>query len=136
MEVAEQIAQITSTESGSLNPLHEVREQAKVDALVSIMAGRGWCGAPVVADDENAITGVHRIAAVTRLRSQHGIDVPIPRVQIADLCALYSVDWTAHLQDWAEPLADTVAYDWYDAVRTVIDTLPAEVIDYLGLDVN
>lgn len=48
-------------------PLHEVRDEAKLEALIASMIVNGWQGRPVLAIDcgdyLQALTGSHRIAA-------------------------------------------------------------------------
>lgn len=49
-------------------PLHEVTDEAKVEAIVESMRANGWIGRPILVDDEDAnemraFTGTHRLAA-------------------------------------------------------------------------
>lgn len=125
---AQDIAEHTETKPFGLDPLHEVTDRAKVAILVKDMAVHGWTGPPIVADGEQAYTGVHRIAAVTLLANSDGIEVQIPRVQISDLCALYDVDWAA--------LTDDCNGDRYEAATSLHSLLPVAVLEYLGYDVD
>jgi len=125
---AARIAEITEVSHGGLNPLHDVTDRAKVASLAADMAERGWQGPPLVVDGENALTGTHRIAAVRALRNTEGIRVAVPRVEIADLCAAYGLDWAA--------LRDQHDGDSYWAAAALRDVLPPETVDYLGFDVD
>lgn len=49
-------------------PLHEVTDEAKVEAIAESMRKNGWFGRPILVEDEDAsetqaFTGTHRIAA-------------------------------------------------------------------------
>lgn len=126
---AHQISAITETRSHGLDPLHEPNNTAKVAELAASMKTNGWQGAPIVAAGEQALTGSHRIAAVSHLWNRDGIDVEIPRVEIADLCELYGLHWTTILMD--EHDGDT-----YQAASALRELLPREVVGYLGYDVD
>lgn len=127
--IAEQIATITDTARGSFNTLHEVTDRAKVVTLAHDMIERGWQGAPIVVDSENAFTGVHRIAAVAYALREEGEEIETPFVEISDLCELYGVDWSALLLDEHDG-------DAYTAAAALRYALPREVVDYLGYDVD
>lgn len=107
-------------------PLHEAQDHDKAAALKADMLERGWQGPPIVADNELAVTGSHRLAARSRA-SNEGVDVEMPMVQLSDVCTEFSVDWDAHCSDHP---------DWYEAVCTIDTKLPREVVDYLGLDAH
>ena len=126
--VADVMRDLTAVPGGVPNPPHEVTNQVKLNDLVEDMASRGWVGPPVVVHGEWALTGSHRIAAVVELWNNHGVDVPIPRVDIQEVCAAYGVDWDYSLDGWCG--------DRYEAAREVADRLPADVVDYLGLDLH
>lgn len=128
-EVAEQIARITYLAPGTMaEPLNGVVDHDKLAVLVDDMAERGWQGAPIVVDGDNAFTGSHRIAAAVKLWNEHAIDVQIPRVEITDLCELYDLNWDAILEDHEG--------SFYDAAASLRFALPREVVDYLGYDVD
>lgn len=49
-------------------PLHEVTDEAKVEAIAESMRANGWVGRPILVEDEDAnetqaFTGTHRLAA-------------------------------------------------------------------------
>jgi len=126
------LTEITDTATGTFTPLHEVTDPAKVDALAAAMAEHGWQGPPIVSQGGsggNALTGVHRLAAVDRLWNEEGVEVRIDHVDVGELCERYGVDWTALLMD--EHDGDT-----YQAAAALRDLLPAEVRAYLGFDVD
>ena len=111
----------------TLTPLHGVIDGAKVDRLEVDMLERGWGGPPVVADGEQAVTGSHRLAARKRAWSDHGADIEMPVVGISDLCEEFGIDWV--------DLVDKEVY-LYEAVVAVVDRLPTDVVDYLGMDAH
>jgi len=72
------VAERTTLETRSIEPLHGVMDQSKLEALIVSMDRDGWVGDDllVVAIDEcphQAITGSHRYAAAAAL----GIEVPV-----------------------------------------------------------
>lgn len=134
--MVERIDEITEfLENGTPNPLHEVMDVAKRDALAADMEACGWAGSPIVVDGDNALTGSHRIAAAELCKTE-GINVPIPCVEVADLCALYGLDWATKVTEWEEALPGPFARPWYEAAAEVKRLLPAEVVEYLGYDVD
>jgi hypothetical protein len=127
--VAGQIGDLIELNStGSPHPLHHVVDTDKLVVLMADMRVRGWHGAPIVVDGDDACTGSHRIAACVKLWNDEGIDIGIPQVEITDVASLYGVDWDAHRQECGD--------SWYEAVRTISDRLPAAVVEYLGLDAH
>lgn len=122
ISIEQRIEQITETRSGGIDPAHGVMERGKVAALTASMEQHGWQGAPVVVDGESAVTGSHRLMAANE------VWIDVPRVQLAEVCDLFGVDWAAHREDCGG--------DWHEAVVTVDQILPREVVDYLGLDMH
>jgi len=116
------VADLIEIESGSPTPPHDPTDLGKVERLAADMAARGWQGPPVVVDGDWALTGSHRIAAHMLLWDRDGIDVRIPRVQIGDLVTAAGWDWQADVADWDM------------AIRELSLGLPADLVDYLGLD--
>lgn len=130
---AEIVDDLADTTSGLPEPLHSAEDAAKVMRLADDMAANGWQGAPLVVDGEQAITGSHRIAALAALVNGQGIEVHAPRVQISDVFAAAGLDWSAHL---AEHGADAGYWQWYEAAAAAGHVLPAELVEYLGLDAH
>lgn len=126
--IEEAIESITETRSFGVDQLHEIYDPTKVAALMDSMEATGWQGVPIVVDGEQALTGSHRIAAVDRLWNREGIEVPIPRVEISDLCELYGIDWNTVRREYDG--------DTYQAAASLRTELPREVVDYLGFDVD
>jgi hypothetical protein len=129
--VAEQIGALTDTCTGVFTPLHDSLDQDKVAELAADMAEHGWRGAPLVTEggaNGKAYTGSHRIAAVVHLWNDHGVEVPIPYINITELCSTYGVDWAALLDEWVG--------DTYQAAAALRFDLPREVVEYLGFDVD
>lgn len=123
---------LTEIETSIPDPLHEVRDRTKVDALTASLTEHGWQGAPILVDGDQAITGAHRIAAVVRLRNSEGIQVRIPRVQVRDLCDQHGVSW----DDLLAEHGTGQGVDTYEAAVHLADVLPAATVDYLGLDAH
>lgn len=120
---AERITEITETCSGGLDPMHEAIDADKLMELIAAMEMHGWVGAPVVCHGEQALTGSHRMAA-----AREAGHVPVPRVDVSELCEAYGTDWDEVLAAHCD--------DWYWAAAALRDLLPREVVTYLGYDVN
>lgn len=118
---------ITETASFGVDPPHEVTDRAKLAALTEDMATHGWRGAPIVVDGEQALTGSHRIAAVVALWNTEGMEIPIPRVEISELCELVELDWPALAAEFE---------DRHEAAAALQLLLPRNVVEYLGYDVD
>lgn len=118
---------ITETASFGVDPPREVTDRAKLAALTADMATHGWRGAPIVVDGEQALTGSHRIAAVTALWNTEGMGIPIPRVEISELCEMVELDWLALVDEFT---------DRYEAAAALQLLLPRDVVEYLGYDVD
>lgn len=119
---------ITEIKSGGVDPLHEVTDQWKVAILVRDMAAHGWRGAPIVVAGEQALTGTHRLAAVDVLLCTESVEIPIPRIEIRDLCELYGIDWDVLLDENGDVT--------YRAAAELRSLLPRDVVEYLGYDVD
>lgn len=106
------------------HPIHEAHDKAKVGELVASMDEHGWQGAPLVAWDEQLLTGAHRFAAAYR------IDLPIPTVDVRDLFAAEGLDWDAVAE---EEDADMGNWDGLcNALNRLSETARAEY----GIDLN
>ncbi|WP_280389780.1 hypothetical protein [Nocardia wallacei] len=121
------IEEWTETRTGGIDPIHGVQDQAKYQRIMADLRENGWRGAPLVVDDTQALTGSHRFWAVHNLLHDEGIEIEIPRIDIADLCALFDVDWLAHRERFD---------DWIDAYIDIAEELPADVVAYLGMDMH
>lgn len=105
---------------------HDVTDWNKVATLADTMRHNGWTGAPIVVDHDQAITGVHRIAAIRQLWADD-ITIPLPVIDITDLCEAHGIDWA----EWVEEQGD-----WQDAVIRIADKLPPHIVATLGLDAH
>jgi hypothetical protein len=126
--VAERIDELTDLKTSGVAPLHGVYDAAKLDLLIAGMTTHGWRGAPIVVDGEQGLTGSHRIAAANHLWNRDGIEIPIPQVQVSELCASFDLSWGSVLEEYDG--------DTYWAAAALRDLLPREVVDYLGYDVD
>ncbi|MFC4128983.1 ParB N-terminal domain-containing protein [Nocardia rhizosphaerae] len=122
--VAERTEYLVETVTG-VNPVHEVQDHAKLAILTESMREHGWQGPPLVIDGDQAITGAHRFAAAENLRGD-GIDIRFPVVQVAALADEYGIGWPEIRAEHTE----------YDSYIELIDRLPADVVDYFGLDLH
>lgn len=106
-----------------LYPLHDVHDKAKVDRLYQSMIAEGWQGAPLVADCEQLITGVHRLAAWQRLDTYD--DPPV-------------IDIREIVPDYDTLVADYIdcGLDWYRALARIIDAMPQDISSAYGLDAH
>jgi hypothetical protein len=110
-----------------IHPRHEVRDEAHLGDLVMSLRDYGWQGPPIVVWGDVAFTGSHRLAAIAMLRTE-GVEIEIPTVDIANVCRVCDVDWDAHCQEWGHLT--------YDRDRMIAEKLPAEVVEYLSLDLH
>lgn len=120
-EILAQIQEWTETHEGGINPLHEVADQSKFEALKTSMDEDGWIGAPLVVDGDQALTGSHRYWAAIETFTE------IPRIDIADLCDVCDIDWDAHRAEYPDSI---------EAYIAIADVLPADVVAYLGMDLH
>lgn len=70
----------------SIRPLHEVRDESKLAALVDAMETSGWVGRPLLVVDEGggdyvALTGSHRLAAAQAVRMSSVPVVVVPQCE-------------------------------------------------------
>ncbi|WP_158088815.1 ParB N-terminal domain-containing protein [Thermoactinospora rubra] len=110
-------------------PLHEVRDEDKLDAIADDMRRRGWHGPPLVVmrDNLSSLTGVHRRAAAELAELEE-----IPGVELADLFEACGLDmWEIVVGD--ESLDDEVAHNDF---RRLLDYLPEDVREAYGLDMH
>jgi hypothetical protein len=129
--VAKRIDALAERATGIFNPPHNVVDRTKHAALMRDMTERGWHGPPLLVDGENAFTGSHRIAAVAGLWNIEGIEVAIPFVEVADLCEEFDVGWDVVEEDHVAGSGDMI-----DLSDRLAGLLPAEVVDYLGMDLH
>ncbi|MGV9679094.1 hypothetical protein ACWDSJ_27750 [Nocardia sp. NPDC003482] len=125
------IDRLTETTMSGLQPVHDATDTDKVRALAEDMRENGWRGAPLVAEGEQCLTGSHRLEAVRSL-SREGVDIPIPRIQVDDLCEAFGADWQALKDEY------DLQQGWgvVEAGRHLDEVLPPEVMEYLGLDLH
>lgn len=115
------IEEWTEVREGGIAPLHDALDADKLAVLVQDMNEAGWRGAPLVVDDDQAVTGSHRYWAALETGTE------IPRIDISDLCDLFDIDWIAHVEAFD---------DWIDRYIHIADRFPVEVRDYLGFDIH
>lgn len=94
----------------AINPIHEVRDQVKLEQLIASMENEGWTGRPVLAigtmEYAQALTGSHRIEAAHRI----GIDIPVLLIESGtDWTVDYSVDSEYDRMDLVHDLGDESA---------------------------
>ncbi|WP_215544872.1 hypothetical protein [Amycolatopsis sp. CA-230715] len=129
--MAERVNALAEHATGIFNAPHDVVDRGKLAALMRDMAERGWQGPPLLVDGENAFTGSHRIGAVSGLWNTECIEIVIPYVEAAELCAEFDVDWATLVEDNAADFGDIT-----DLSQRLAELLPAEVVDYLGMDLH
>ena len=106
-----------------LYPLHGVHDKAKVDRLYRNMLANGWQGTPLVADREQLITGVHRLAAWEQIDT-YGEP---PVIDIREIAP----DYDTQMADYMD-----CGLDWYEALVKIVDTMPQTVCEQYGLDIH
>lgn len=112
------------------SPLHEVRDDDKLDALAADMRQRGWHGSPLVVlpDYRLSLTGVHRRAAAEQAELEE-----IPGVRLEDIFEACDLDLWEIVND-DDDYANASAH--YDFSRIVAENLPEHVIEAYGLDMH
>ena len=97
---------------------NEVTDTGKLEALIASMQQDGWIGCPLVADNDQLLTGSHRWAAA----QEAGIEAPV--IDVRELV----VDW--------DMLIDETGYSYEVAIETVARELPAELKAEYGIDIH
>lgn len=123
------MTQTTALDPDTIQPLHEVTDEAKLAELAQSMRRDGWTGAPIVVATRewgpDACTGSHRIVAAR----EAGIDVPA--VELADLFAREGHNLNVELADY-----EAAGLSLYDLLVRIADYLPADVIAEHGIDAH
>ena len=78
-----------------METLHRVTDEAKVTRLAEAIEKNGWQGAPMVADGDLLLTGVHRYAA---LRQIDRIDL-METIDIRDIVEDYDAKMTELMEE-------------------------------------
>lgn len=107
---------------------HEVTDPTKVAHLIADIATYGWQGAPLVADGEMLLTGVHRSAALKELGWSRA-DIGEVTIDIRDIFAANGLDYDALREE--EGCNDE---DFEVSLPWVINHLPQAVIDRYGIE--
>jgi hypothetical protein len=79
---------LSKAEVRDIYPVHEVRDEAKYEAIKASMQAHGWQGRPILVVDcgeyYQALTGSHRLAAAASLDEEADEAFEIP-IAIADI---------------------------------------------------
>lgn len=111
----------------ALIPYHEVRDHSKVARLMDAMEQHGWQGPPIVVDSEQALTGVHRIAAWRALGRP---DFDIPTIELRDVFAEAGLDMDELHALWGHPTLDDPAFVQF------VNAIPKHIRAKYGLDIQ
>lgn len=98
---------------------HEIRDETKLAALVASMQADGWVGAPLVADNDQLLTGSHRWVAA----EMAGIEAPV--IDIREL-----------IEDWDVLIDETGLTNYQVAITEAVRDLPAAIITEYGIDIH
>jgi len=109
-----------------MDTLHEVTDKAKVKRLAADIEANGWQGAPMVADGDLLITGVHRYAALRELGMVAEVDDYI--IDIRDLVE----DYDAKIEE----LTTEDEMEWYEALIAIIGDMDKGTAEQYGLDAD
>jgi len=109
-----------------MDTLHEVRDTEKVQRLAADIEANGWQGAPMVADGDLLITGVHRYAALRELDLEHELDEHT--IDIRDLVE----DYDAKIEE----LTTEDEMEWYEALIAIIGGMDKGVAEQYGMDAD
>ncbi len=109
-----------------MDTYHEVKDEAKVQALMASMERDGWQGAPLVAEGDQLYTGVHRYTAAQRLG---WADYQIPTVDVREIWEALGRDFEAEVAEVIDDYADGSV-----CIAEMLGNLPQETKDYYGID--
>jgi len=109
-----------------MDTLHEVRDTAKVERIAKSIEENGWTGAPMVADGDLLITGVHRYAALRELDLEAELDEHT--IDIRDLVE----DYDAKIEAMMEEDGD----EWYEALVRIISEMDKATAEQYGMDAD
>lgn len=110
-----------------LIPYHEVRDHKKVAQLMDAMKLRGWQGPPIVVEGDQALTGVHRLAAWRALGFP---DFDIPTIELHDVFTEAGLDMDKLDALWGHPTIDDPAF------VQLINEIPPHIRAKYGLDIH
>jgi len=116
----------TETQEQEMETLHEVRDTAKVERIAKSIEENGWIGAPMVADGDQLITGVHRYAALRQLDLEHEL-------------AEHTIDIRDLVEDYDAKIEEMMTEDemeWYEALVTIIGEMDTETAEQYGMDAD
>ena len=109
-----------------MDTLHEVRDTKKVKRIAKSIEENGWIGAPMVADGDLLITGVHRYAALRQLDLEH---------ELAD----HIIDIRGLVEDYDARIEEMMTEDdmeWYEAMKAIVAELDEDTQTEYGLDAD
>ena len=117
-----------SVRANPVTPMHEVRDEAKLQSIIASMESTGWTGRPVLVFDDaegqyKAITGSHRIAAAKAV----GIEIPVAIISDDD-CAIVidELDYASDDYDREKVLRDAGLIEAADIMAAEIEANEAE----------
>ncbi len=110
----------------TIYPPHEVRDKSKFNRIVNyIIKNKGWGDMPpiVVAGDNEALTGSHRLAAVQHIREEHPTLYPkIPYVEFPDeIFKTYNWEEIAGMGD--DDIADMLIKEGYPEIAILFEDI-------------
>mgnify|MGYP003149437823 CR=1 FL=1 len=108
-----------------METLHGVTNPAKVLKIVESIERDGWQGAPMVADGDLLLTGVHRYAALRML--DRAMEVEEHTIDIRNICP----DYDARV---AELIAED--FDGMEAIQITLEGLPVAIHNEYGIDLH
>ena len=102
--------------------------KAKVESIGASILESGWVGQPIVIVDGGwAITGSHRIDALSDIGSQLHHEFDVPTIELSDIFEEngLNLDEIMANEDVAEP--------WAPGFENVLYSLPSSVMDFYGI---
>ena len=88
-----------------------IEDETKLAELVASMQANGWVGAPLVADNDQLLTGSHRYVAA----EQAGIEAPV--IDIRELVA----DWDVLIEEtgcgYDVAVVEVITYEIADEIK-------------------
>lgn len=108
-----------------METLHGVTDEAKVQRIAESIERDGWQGAPMVADGDLLLTGVHRYAAMRQLDREDVVERHT--IEIRDICP-----------DYDAKVAELMAEDFsgLEAIQMVLEDMPEATRTEYGIDLH
>ncbi len=128
--------EITINEMREYAPVHGADDQEKLEELIASMEANGYEGVPLVAYQQQFLTGAHRYEAVNLLDSRyhaHAAERTVDSILVIDIADVFEeagLDFYETLETEGTPDVDDYGFVY------VLDALPDDIKDKYGIDIH